>query len=406
MKRVLKWLGGLIGLVALAAGGFALYIEIDGIPRYSVEKIDLKVEPTPARIARGKKLATLLCAGCHMNPSTHQLTGKHMDDGPKQFGQIYSKNITQSRTHGIGAWTDGEIAYLIRTGVARDGRYLPPWMVKLPHISDEDLASILAFLRSDDPLVAAVDVDPPGVSRPTFLTKLLCHVAFKKLPYPTHEIAAPPLSDKVAHGRYLVAALDCYGCHSADFASMNIPEPEKSVGYFGGGNQLNDLRGRPIWSANLTPDDETGIGKWSESDFLRAIRKGFRPDNTPLRLPMGPMVELDEEEARAIYAYLRTVPKIHNAVPRQLAEAPANASEGKRLYYKYACVSCHGENGVGVGDLRQAAQHYPTPDALKAWIKNAPSIKPDTKMPAWEGVIAEADYDPLMTYVKELGTAN
>jgi len=47
-------------------------------------------------------------------------------------------------------------------------------------------------------------------------------------------------------------------------------------------------------------------------------------------------------------------------------------------------------------------KHYPTEDQLKAWIKNAPSIKPETKMPVWDGLIAEVDYPPLIAFVRSL----
>src|SRR6185436_7228000 len=237
--------------------------------------------------------------------------GRPLVDVPAKFGAVTSRNITRHSDKGIGSWTDGEIAYLLRTGVARDGRYLPPWMIKLPHMADDDLQSIIAFLRSEDPLVAAADVDPPGATRPSFLTKLLCQVAFKKLPYPSHPIEAPPAADKVAHGRYLVTALDCYGCHSASWQTMNIAEPERSAGFLGGGNVLTDLRGKPIRSANLTPD-ETGIGRWSQADLSRALRQGFRPDGTPIRAPMAPMPQLTDDEVGALRAYLRTVPPIRN----------------------------------------------------------------------------------------------
>jgi cytochrome c553 len=188
---------------------------------------------------------------------------------------------------------------------------------------------------------------------------------------------------------------------------MNIAEPEKSEGYFGGGNVLLDLRGRPIRSANLTFDEETGIGKWSEEDFVRTLATGFRPDGTPLRFPMGPIPELDEEELRAVYAYLRSLPKIANRVPRQAEpEEPAvAASEGQKLYTKYACSSCHGDDGMGQADLRQAAQHFQTREALEDWIRHAPSIKPGTRMPAWDGIIAEPEYAPLIDHVLALGGA-
>jgi mono/diheme cytochrome c family protein len=403
MKRALKVGGIVIGVLVGLAGAGALFVQAGGLPRYPVERIDLRVEATPARLARGKKLAGILCVGCHLDPATGRLTGKAMVDVPAKFGAVYSSNITAHPAKGIGSWTDGEIAYLLRTGVARDGRYVPPWMIKLPHMADDDLEAIIAYLRSGDPLVAPSDVDPPR-SRPSFLTKLLCRVAFKKLPYPERPLASPPIADRMAHGRYLVSALDCFGCHSASFERMNIAHPERSAGYLGGGNVLIDLSGQPIRSANLTFDEETGVGKWSEADLARALRQGFRPDNQPLRAPMAPMPELSDEEVASLYAYLRTVPRIRNPVPRAVAALPPGASPGKQLYYKYACVSCHGESGAeGQADLRAAAKHFATRADLEKWIRDAPEIRPNTRMPAWRGVIADAEYEPLIAYVLELG---
>ena len=405
MRRALKILAAVVVALVVVVGGFLLYVQIDGIPRYPVEKVSFTATPTPERLVRGRELVGTLCASCHMDPTSRQLTGRHMADAPAQFGVIYTANITRHPTKGIGSWTDADIAYLLRTGVKPDGQYTPPWMVKLPHMSDEDLASIIAFLRSDDSMVEASDRDAPGVTRPSFLTKLLCHVAFKKLPYPDRPIAAPPRSDRVAYGRYLVAAFECYGCHSADFKTMNIAEPEKSAGFMGGGNPVTDLRGRPIPSANLTADEETGIGRWSEHDFVTALRTGFRPDRTLIRYPMLPMPDLSEEEAGAIHAYLRTVPKLRHAVPRAASTVPTGQAklDGKQLYERYGCVSCHGDDGIGIGDLRQAGQHFPTKEALKLWLQEAPAIRPGTRMPGWKDVIREQDYEPLMDYVLELG---
>jgi len=405
VKRVLKLVGALLGLVVAAVGGFLLYVQIDGIPKYEVEKIDVKIEATPERVARGAKLASLLCAGCHANPTTGQFTGKHMTDAPKEFGQIFSRNITRHPDKGIGKWSDADIVYLLRTGVRPDGQYYPPWMAKLPHMSDEDIVSIVAFLRSDDPRVAPADVDPPGITQPSFLSKLLSHVAFKKIPYPDHAIVAPPKSDKVAYGRYLVMGLDCFSCHSADFKTNDFQNPEKSVGYLGGGNPVLGLDGKAVPTANLTPDEATGIGKWSEPDFARALRGGIRPDGHVLRYPMIAMSTLDDEEVSDIYAYLRSVPKIRNAVARAPYGEALAGSDGKALYVKYACYSCHGDKGVGVGDLRKAKVDYPDDAQLRAWIEDAPASKPGTVMPKFRGVIGEADYAPLVKYVRELGNA-
>ena len=328
-----------------------------------------------------------------------------MADVPAQFGSAYSRNITQDPNFGIGSWSDGEIAYLLRTGIARDGRYTPPWMPKYPLMSDDDLESIIVFLRSDDPMVAPAAVRPTGVSQPTFLTKLLAHTVFKPLPLPKQRIETPAQSDQLAYGRYLSTNLGCFACHSADFKKINDLEPEKSAGYMGGGNTLQDESGHVILSANLTFDD-TGIGHWSEQDFTRAVRTGILPAHTVVSYPMVPMPDLTESDTAAIYAYLRTVPKINNSVPRPSRLTPvAEGDNGKALYYKYSCNSCHGDNGNGIGDLRQATEHYPTDPQLEAYIRHAPTFKPGTRMPPFEGIIQEADYKPLIEYVRQLGRA-
>jgi len=403
MKKALRIVGIVLGLVVVGVGGFAGYVAVRGIPRYAPGNIQVTVEATPARLVRGEKLARLLCAECHMDPTTHKLTGRAMIDAPKEFGPIVSKNITRHPDKGIGRWTDGELLYLLRTGISRDGSYIPPYMAKLPHMSDEDLASIIAFMRSDNPLTAPEAVDPPGKTQPSFLTKLLSRVAFGPLPYPTQPILAPPATDRVATGRYLVVNLECWTCHSADFKSMNTLEPEKTPGFLGGGNPMLDLNGRPVPTANLTPDEETGIGKWSESDFANTVRKGVRPDGRPILFPMGPIPELSDEDLSAMYAYLRTVPKIKNAVTRAQPPAVADGPPGKQLYYRYGCYGCHGDSGLGTADLRKNAEHYPSEQALIAWIRNAPAIKPGTRMPQWEGVIPEQEFPLLAAYVRELG---
>ena len=132
MKRLLKGLGFVVLALLAAAAGFALYVQATGIPRYTPKPVTFVVDASPERLARGRRTAVMLCANCHMDPATGALTGHVMADAPKQFGVIYSQNITQDREYGIGDWSDSELAYLIRTGVTRDGTYTPPWMLKLP----------------------------------------------------------------------------------------------------------------------------------------------------------------------------------------------------------------------------------------------------------------------------------
>ena len=403
--RILKWVGIAVGVVVVLVGAFAAYVAVSPIPSHTPQPVALKVEVTPERVARGKRTAEMLCVACHFDSNTGALTGKKMVDLPAQFGEAYSLNITAHPEKGIGSWTDGELAYLLRTGIARDGRYTPPWMVKMPHLSDEDLHDMIAFLRSDDPMVLARDVND-RTSNPSFLTKLLCRVAFKPLPYPTQPIVAPPKEDKVAYGRYLVTGrLQCFPCHSADFAKVDDLHPEKSAGYLGGGNPMPDLGGKIVPTANITPDSETGIGGWTEEQFRRALIEGIRPDNRPLRYPMVPYRILEDDDVSAIFAYLRSVPAIVNAVPAPETYVVSSADRGKQVYYTYGCNGCHGDTGVGQYDLRKGPANYPTDEQLIAYIKHPERAKPGIAMPTWDGVIHEDEYPPLAAYVRSLAGA-
>jgi hypothetical protein len=317
MKKVFRYLGITILVIIVLVGLLATVIAVRGIPSYKAEKIELKVTPTPQRIAQGQRLATMLCRNCHFDGNTGRFTGHRMDDIP-QFGTIYSRNITSDKQHGIGNWTDGQLAYLLRTGLKPDGTYLPPYMPKLPHLSDEDLFSIIAFLRSEHPWVAPDPTEQPP-SSPSFLTKMLTGLkVMKPFPYPEAPVLAPDTTNAVAWGKYIaIGQLDCYACHSKDFAKNDYLNPEKSEGFFGGGNEMSTASGKKITTLNLTMDEETGLGRWSEEEFIRAVKTGQVPHGEiALREPMAPYTMLSDKEARAIWAYLQTVPKIRNKVAR------------------------------------------------------------------------------------------
>ncbi|MBC8143954.1 MAG: c-type cytochrome [bacterium] len=408
MKKFLKVLGIVLGSIVLLIGAAALFIHLRGIPEYDPPMLKVNVISTPERVERGAKLASILCAECHMDSRTGKLTGIHLAEAPPEFGTIYSRNITQDKTHGIGDWSDAAIVGLLRTGITREGRFIP-MMGGYSMMSDEDVHSIFAWLRSSDPRVAASAV-PDRQSDWSFLAKVLGHFVFLPKDLPNGPITTPDINDKVAHGKYLATAVvGCYTCHSADFKTMNTDEPEKSERFFGGGNEMRDLDGRVIRTSNITPDVATGIGSWTEAQFIRAMRDGFRPDNTPIRYPMGRFNHFSDQELSTIYAYMKTVPAIAFNVPRddRFASMRASAShaskDGKAIFTKYACYACHGEDGKGNCDLRDAHKKYGSDSMLVAWIRNPSSIQADTKMPTWEGVIAEDEYAPLAKYVRDLG---
>ncbi len=315
MKKVLKIIGiGLLLILAIVGLG-AFYINSNDLPSYEVESINFQADITPESVARGKKFVSMLCASCHMNRDKGNLTGTQMLDAPPEFGVIYSQNITNDKTYGIGDWTDGEILYLLRTGIKRDGKYSPPYMAKLPHMADDDINSIIAFLRSDDPLVAA-DPTPDIPPQPSILTKFLTRVEWKPFPFPKEKIERPNPNNKIELGEYLAHNLDCFSCHSADFKTNDFLHPEKSVGYFGGGNKPPNLEGKIVLTANLTPDPETGIGKMTEEQFIRAVKYGLKDGEAALQYPMLPYAALTDEEAGAIFQYLQTIPPIKNKIER------------------------------------------------------------------------------------------
>ncbi len=180
MKKFLKYLFWILGVVIVLVIGFITFVSFRGIPTYKAEKLDMKIEATTVRLAQGQKLATMLCKNCHYNNDTKKFTGRELVEAP-QFGKIYSKNITQDKVHGIGNWTDGDLYYLIRTGLKQDGTYLPPYMPQLVNMSDEDLKSIIAFIKSDNTWVLPDTTISPK-TKPSLLTKVLTNLKIFK-PY-------------------------------------------------------------------------------------------------------------------------------------------------------------------------------------------------------------------------------
>ena len=259
MKKVFRYLLITLGVLVILVGGFAAFIAFKGIPNYTPGNFTLKVASTPERVERGRQLSAMLCNGCHLNPNTGKLTGRKMDE-VSMFGAVYSRNITNDPDHGIGKYTDGQLAFLLRTGVRPDGRFLPV-MAKLQKMSDEDLQSIIAFLRSDNAWVQADPTENVN-SKYSFLTKFLTNMKMIK-PMPFYKsIPEPDTTNAVKWGEYIsLYRVECYTCHSADFTTDDFINPEKSKGFFGGGNKFENPDGSKIYSLNLTMDEETGIGR-------------------------------------------------------------------------------------------------------------------------------------------------
>jgi len=120
--------------------------------------------------------------------------------------------------------------------------------------------------------------------------------------------------DKIKRGEYLVMAAACADCHTPG-VMLGKPEMDKLLG---GGNVGFEMPTVGVFfPPNLTPDDETGLGKWSEADIAKAIRQGVRPDGRQLIpiMPYGWYAKLTEEDALAMAAYLKSLAPLSNKVP-------------------------------------------------------------------------------------------
>jgi len=226
-----------------------------------------------------------------------------MKDLPKFMGKIYSANLTSSAAYGIDNYTDAELKYLLKTGVAKDGRFIP-YMIR-PTMADRDINDIIVYLRSgDDPVKASDKV--AGKNKVSLLGKIAKSFSGKPQPF-VEGIQAPAEGDNIAYGRYLVDIIGCYHCHSKSILGLNYTEPEKSKGYLAGGMKFK-VDGEKIYASNITPDRETGIGKYTKEDFRMAVREKIAPDGHVLKYPMRKFKHLTDAQTDAIYAYIMSLP--------------------------------------------------------------------------------------------------
>lgn len=159
---------------------------------------------------------------------------------------------------------------------------------------------------------------------------------------PVEHVSDPPDPELVARGAYLVEVLACNDCHtpwtvgpngpapdlsrmlSGHPEGMVMPPPPKMEGpWLWAGAATNTAYAGPwgiSYAANLTPDDETGLGGWTEEMFVGAIRTGQHMGVVGSRPIMPPMpwpayAQLTDEDLKSVYAYLRSIPPIRNLVP-------------------------------------------------------------------------------------------
>jgi mono/diheme cytochrome c family protein len=297
IRKILKWTGiTLVALVAIVVATVAARWD----RTFDVPTPELKASSDPTVIARGRYLAfgPAHCSDCHAGlesravlaqGGTPPLSGGMVFDIPP--GVIRVPNITPDRATGIGKFTDGQIARMIRYGVRHDGRAALPFM-EFNNMNDSDIVAVLSFLRSQAP--ASHAVEPTNLN---WMGKAV--TAFMLEPLTP---AATPVANR---GEYIVDALaNCAGCHTQrSMVSGAFTGPRLR-----GGIPMESSVNAAI---KLTPPDLTGnpggrTAMWTEDEFVARFHAGERIPGSPM--PWQAFGRMSEEDVRSIYRYLKSVP--------------------------------------------------------------------------------------------------
>lgn len=279
----------------------------------------IRVERSGAHVERGKYLANhvSVCIDCHSSRDWKTLSGPIVrgteGGGGERFGEengfpgtIYASNITPAR---LGEWTDGEIVRAITSGVSRDGTALFPLMPYLSYnrLSADDAGAIAAYLRTLKPIQGEI---------PARRLHFPMNLIVRTMPKPYTGTRAPDPTSRVLYGEYLATIAGCAECHTP----MRDGTPIEGMAY-AGGSEFQVPAAGTIRASNITPDEQTGIGSWTEQLFIDHFR-AFDPDNpsSPATdqfstvMPWTMYAGMTNEDLGAIYTFLRTVRPVRHEV--------------------------------------------------------------------------------------------
>jgi mono/diheme cytochrome c family protein len=278
-------------------------------------QIPLPATPQAMRgdAARGEYIvrSVAVCGQCHAADPEHDVDGSL--SGGKEFhdwriGVARASNLTPDNATGLGTWTEPEIVRALRNGQHRDGRLLAPVMPYewFHEMSDDDAFAVARYLKSLPPVRNEVKQSPNFWFK---LGKLFLG------PKPAITVSAPPRGANAEYGSYLSQHVGlCAECHTPRVGIRSMPD--RSRLFAGMNNPPKDFPANP---SNLTPETATGIGRWSEADFLQALRTGVGRSGATLHpfMPWRQIRRMSDDDLRAICRYLRTVSPIRNEVRRR-----------------------------------------------------------------------------------------
>jgi len=294
--KIVKWLGfGLAGLLAV------LVATLVGTRIVSESKLGARFEVRPfaapalpddeAALAEGRRLfAARGCAECHGEDGG----GRTVIDDPV-LGRVAGANITRGKGGLAAGFGDADFVRAVRHCVKPDGsavRMMPCIETRL--VPDAELAAILAHVKRLPPVdreITAIELRPVGHALHAFGVLDLVHAA--QIDFDAPIPAAPEPAPTAAYGERL-AQIQCIGCHGEGLSGGPLPGAPP---------------GLPVPS-NITPDDATGIGQWSQQHFVQLLRTGRRPDGTAVDpfMPWQTYRHMNETEIAALWAYLRSRP--------------------------------------------------------------------------------------------------
>jgi mono/diheme cytochrome c family protein len=240
------------------------------------------------------------CGNCHTSQAgpmagVEQAGGFLIEAPPFK---VFAPNITPDVDTGVGNWTEAQLITAIREGIRPDGSVIgPPMPIALYRsLSDRDVKAIVTYLRTVKPVKHAVPRSEYRISLPPN--------------YGPPVGAVPEVSpdDPVAYGAYLAGPVGhCMECHTPQVNGRPDFANQLGAGRF----PFSGPWGVSV-SRNITPDPESGLGKWTDTQIKTAITQGVRPDGSRLLPPMGfsYYARMTEADLNAIVAYLRSLKPI------------------------------------------------------------------------------------------------
>jgi mono/diheme cytochrome c family protein len=301
------------------------------------------------------------CAACHTLDPAKPFAGGYPITTPA--GVVYAPNITPDKETGIGSWTDGEFVRTMHEGIGKRGEHLYP---AFPYdsytlLSREDVLAIKAYLFSLKPI--RQETPPNRLSFPFNQRWILAGWKLFNF-YEGRFKPDPTRGADWNSGAYLVEALEhCGACHTP----RNLTLGEDARRQFAGG----DIGG---WYAyNITSDATSGVGAWCDDELVRYLSTGSVAGKAAAAGGMAEAIDhslsrLPARDIKAIVAYLRSVPPIHDpgddrarfdrgaparddvALRGAQGISAANEASGGAELYSGNCASCHGVGGAGSVD--------------------------------------------------------